>query len=258
MQRRYGRNIPAPLPVHRMLTRVSPTLPDVVDLRWFCGPVKDQQNEGSCTGHAGSSAMEWVFRRYLKKSPVLSPQYFYVQELIRDGSFPNDSGSDGVSLCETAIFKGCCEASVFPYVAGQIQKPTPEQDANASNFRLGAYHGLAGSRVLLSVLGDPVPWPVAVGFTVYDSFESPETAATGVMSIPATSESILGGHEVLAVGYDVGETPTLRPANCPKAVRMQNSWGKGWGLTGYFWMPLEIIDRADTDLKICHSGRPWV
>lgn len=257
MTRRYGRNVPAPLPVHRMLTRVSAILPPVVDLRPSCGPIKDQGQEGSCTGHTGSSAMEWIFRKYLNQQPVLSPQYFYAQELIHDGNFPNDSGSNGVSLCETAIFKGCCEASVYPYVAGQIARPSIEQDQNASKYRMGAYHGLSGSNALLSVLGDHVPWPVAIGFSVYESFESEETAKTGVMPLPSPSERLLGGHEVLAVGYDVGEAPTLRPADCQKAVLIQNSWSSNWGQAGYFWMPLEIIDRPDTDCKIVHSGHPW-
>jgi hypothetical protein len=35
-------------------------VPQEVDLREFGGPVKDQGEEGSCTGHAFSSAREWI------------------------------------------------------------------------------------------------------------------------------------------------------------------------------------------------------
>jgi C1A family cysteine protease len=122
---------------------------------------------------------------------------------------------------------------------------------------MGAYHGLTGSQVALSVLGDPVPWPVEIGFDVYDSFESDQTAETGVMPVPTSGESLLGGHEVLLVGYDVGPTPNLRPNGCLPSVLVQNSWGIGWALSGFFWMPLEILDKPDTDLKIVHSGSPW-
>lgn len=256
IKRSYGRNVPPALPKSRMLSRVTPNLPPAVDLRTSCGPIKDQGSEGSCTAHAGTSAAEWIYRRYLKGAPVFSPQYTYAQELIAQGNFPADEGSDGVTLCNTLIAKGCCPLEDYPYVAGSILAPTPAQEAAAAMYRMGAYHGLAGGAVALSVLGDPEPWPVEVGFTVYASFESNEVANTGVYQ-PGDGEEVLGGHEVLAVGYDVGDTPTLRPAGCPPAVLIQNSWGAGWGLDGFFWMALSVCDASDTDLKICHAGGPW-
>lgn len=256
--RRYGRKIPYPLPPHRMLTHISSALPPFVDLREWAGPIKNQGNEGSCTAHSGSSAMEWIFRRYYHSSPILSPQYLYAQELIRQGDFPNDNGSEGVTLCESMISKGCCEEFQYPYVEGQIARPTPEQEKAALNHRLGAYHGLNSSGVALSVLGDATPWPVEVGFTVYQSFESEDVGKTGVMPVPSPKEQTLGGHEVLALGYDIGKTATIRPTNCPPALLIQNSWGTSWGITGFFWMPLAVVDAHDTDLKIAHSGHPWV
>lgn len=256
--RKYGRNVPAPLPEHRMLSFVDTrSLPPVVDLRPWAGPVKDQGSEGSCTAHAGSSAMEWIFRRYLSKAPVFSPQFLYVEELLHQGSFPEDVGSDGTTLCETMIFKGCCEERLFPYVAGELVAPTPEQVANAAQYRLGAYHGIPNADVALTVLGDPVPWPVEIGFNVYESFESPQTAASGVMQVPRSGEQLLGGHEVLLLGYDIGIEPTLRPQSAPPSMLVLNSWGTGWGLSGYFWMPLAILNDSNTDLKIAHAGRPW-
>ena len=254
---RYNRNIPPPLPHHMMLTRITPALPPVIDLRASAGPVKDQGSEGSCTGHAFSSCMEWIFRRYLNQAPVLSPQFFYAEELIADGDFPNDNGSDGLTGCCVATGKGCCEAASYPYVAGQILRPTPDQETNARKYLMGAYHGIPGSKVALSVLGDPVPWPIEIGFTVYESFES-NWAIPGVMPVPNNGESVLGGHEVAGTGgYDIGDTPTLRPVGCPPAVLIQNSWGGDFGLQGFFWMPLVCLDASDTDIKIVHSGKPW-
>lgn len=256
VKRSYGRNIPSSLPKHRMLTRVSPELPAVVDTRQHCGPIKNQQSLGSCTGHAFSSAMEWIFRAYLGKQPILSPLYLYSKELIADGTFPNDNGSDGVTGSGITIADGCCEDALYPDASLKIVQPTPEQDTNAALYRMGAYHGLTSSQVALSVLGDQTPWPVEIGFTVYDSFESDEVASTGIYN-PANTENVLGGHEVLMVGFDVGDTPKLRPSNCPPAVLIQNSWGKDWGLGGFFWMVLSVLDDSETDLKIVHSGHPW-
>jgi len=254
---RYDRVVPPPMPWHRMLTKINRNIPESVDLRSTAGPIKDQGSEGSCTAHADTSGAEWQYRRYLNKAPVFSPQYTYAQELLVDGDFPNDNGSDGQTACEVAIFKGFCELSLYPYVAGQINRPTPEQEASAKKWALGAYHGVAGSQVALSVLGDPTPWPLLIGFTVYQSFESDEVAQSGVMPLPGPGEAVLGGHEVLALGYDIGETPTVRPKDCPPAFLIQNSWGSSWGCGGFFWMPVGILDSPDTDIKIVHAGKPW-
>jgi hypothetical protein len=74
--------------------RAAPrTVPPVVDLRAWAGPVKDQLNEGSCTGHAFSSAREWIARRHEKSSVILSPQSLYAEELVAEGTFPQDNGA---------------------------------------------------------------------------------------------------------------------------------------------------------------------
>jgi hypothetical protein len=240
-----------------MISRVLPDLPIVVDLSAHDGPVKNQRNLGSCTGHAFASSLEWIFRRYFNKQPILSPLYVYAKELIADGEFPNDAGSDGTTGCNVVIVNGACEDSLYPDASQTIQTPTAEMDANAAQYCMGAYHGLTGSQVALSVLGDPVPWPVQMGFTVYESFESDEVASTGVY-LPQPGESVVGGHEVKASKYDIGAIPTIRPANCPPAVCFQNSWDTDWGLDGYVWVPLSVLDAPDTDLKIVHSGHAWL
>lgn len=256
---RYDRNIPAPLPKHRMLEKAPVGLNPVVDLRSSCGPVKDQGSEGSCTAHAGSSNGEWTNRKYMTTwgTQQFSPQFTYENELIRMGVFPQDNGSDGTTLCESLIGDGLCPLGDDPYVAGQIVQPTPAQVTAAKQYTFGAYHGVTDSGTAWSVLADPTPWCIMIGFTVYQSFEA-TWEINGVMPLPATGEQVLGGHEVLIVGCDLGDTATLRPAGSPPSFLIQNSWGTGWALDGFFWMPRQILDAQDTDLKIAHTGHPWV
>lgn len=73
---------------------------------------------------------------------------------------------------------------------------------------------------------------VAFGFTVYESFESREVASSGIVPMPQHGEQILGGHEVLAVGYLKDE---------PNYALVMNSWGDGWGLKGFFLMPWQML-----------------
>ena len=61
-------------------------------------------------------------------------------------------------------------------------------------------------------------YPFVFGFTVYDSFESPEVAQTGVVPMPAPGEAGLGGHCVVAVGYD----------DSTRRFVIRNSWGPSW------------------------------
>jgi C1A family cysteine protease len=77
---------------------------------------------------------------------------------------------------------------------------------------------------------------IAFGFMVYESFESSGVARTGIVPMPKRGEQVLGGHEVLAVGFLKSE---------PDYVLVRNSWGsrktggRGWGIdgSGYFLMP---------------------
>lgn len=227
--------------------RAGRAVPESVDLREWGGPIKDQGEEGSCTGHAFSSAREWMARKYEKTLPVLSPQCLYVEELIADGSFPKDEGAMPRTACQVLSAKGCCETALYPYVAGKFTAPTVEQAENALKYKTGAYHRIGSVPDLLSCLADATPWPVLVGFVVYESFMTEQVAESGVMPIPADGEEEQGGHEVLCLGYDLSKRLAL----------VQNSWGDGWGERGYFWMPLEVMASADTDLWMVHTGAPW-
>jgi len=77
--------------------------------------------------------------------------------------------------------------------------------------------------------------PVIFGFCVYSSFEGDQVAQTGVMPMPAPNEQVLGGHCVVAVGYD----------DMKQMVTVRNSWGTGWGQSGYFEMPYAFIFDPD-------------
>jgi len=78
-------------------------------------------------------------------------------------------------------------------------------------------------------------FPIVFGMTVYDSFLGEAVAASGVVPMPAVTESCQGGHAVLAVGYD----------DAKDAVLVRNSWGADWGEDGYFWLPYAYITNPD-------------
>ena len=79
-------------------------------------------------------------------------------------------------------------------------------------------------------------YPFVFGFTVYESFESPAVAKSGRLDLPKPNEKSMGGHAIMAVGYD----------DATKRLLIRNSWGTDWGLAGYFTMPYDYA--ADRNL----------
>jgi C1A family cysteine protease len=79
---------------------------------------------------------------------------------------------------------------------------------------------------------------VAIGITVYSSFESPQVAETGIVPIPHFGEQVLGGHAVLAVGYDDDK----------QWIIFRNSWGESWGDKGYGYLPYKYVQKYASDM----------
>jgi C1A family cysteine protease len=70
---------------------------------------------------------------------------------------------------------------------------------------------------------------------VYESFESDQVASSGTANMPGPDETALGGHAVMAVGYDDAKSRFI----------VRNSWGAGWGMSGYFTIPYAYVSNAD-------------
>lgn len=225
-------------------------LPPSVDLESYCGPVFDQGQEGSCTANAGAGNLEYLFRRFKEDALIFSRAFLYYQERLLDGSLKEgDCGSTGRSSCKAMNQFGVCLDSAMPYVEGDFNTaPTADQLAAALEYPSGAYHQVNSVADVKSCLASG--YPVLIGFTVYDSFESEETASTGIMPIPdKATEQVLGGHEVLVIGYD----------NSRRALKVRNSWGASWGANGNFWMPYECAADPDVliDAWMQHLGKAW-
>lgn len=215
------------------------TLPPHMDLRPDCPDVYDQGQLGSCTGNAIAAAVQFG-RRKLKQTPDFVPSrlFIYYNERVMEGTVGTDSGAmirDGIkSVAKLGV---CPEVPDWPY---DITKFTRKPPAMAFKHAL-AHQAVSYSRLISSAsqlkgcLASG--YPFVFGFGVYESFETPEVAKTGVVPMPAPTERQLGGHAVMAVGYD---EPTQR-------FIVRNSWGPGWGMKGYFTMPYAYL--TDSNLS---------
>jgi len=87
--------------------------------------------------------------------------------------------------------------------------------------------------------------PSIFGFTVYSSIS--QASSTGKIPFPTPGEQIVGGHAIIAAGYD--DNMKIKNSNgggveITGAFLIRNSWGAGWGDGGYGWLPYEYVRRG--------------
>jgi C1A family cysteine protease len=229
------------LPDHRDLLYgavrpVPKTLPKHIDLRLTCSPVENQGNLGSCTGNALAGAVEYLECKNNVPFVDVSRLFIYYNERALISTVKWDSGAMLRDGMKTLKKQGVCSEKKWPYIISKfIVKPSPACYKEALNHQITSYRRILTLDEMRMCLAEGFPF--VFGFTVYESFESSEVARNGVVHLPQPSERALGGHAVLAVGYDDKE----------KRCIVRNSWGTGWGQKGYFTMPYDYV--ADRNLS---------
>jgi len=206
-------------------------LPASADLRKGCPGVYDQGQLGSCTANAIAAAIEFDRMRQRLRDFVPSRLFIYYNERAIEGTVSIDSGAmirDGI---KSVASQGVCPEPEWPYdIAKFARKPSAQCYKDARLDRAVSYQRLVQDlNQMKGCLASGFPF--VFGFTVYESFEGPSVAKTGHAPMPRVGERAIGGHAVMAVGYD--ETRQW--------FVVRNSWGTAWGLKGYFTLPYAYL-----------------
>jgi len=225
-------------------------------------PVEDQGRIGSCTAHAVIGLAEYLIKRGSGETTNLSRMFLY--KIARNlMGVHGDTGAFIRTTIKALAAFGTPPETQWPY-AGELLdcEPMAFQYSYAANFKAMRYARIDANSAptdqtlahLLRALA--AGFPVAFGFPVYSSIEE-VTADAPLIPMPlGDKDKLLGGHAVLAVGYD--RVLKVAGQNEPGALIIRNSWGESWGSGGYGFLPFGyVLEGLAVDIWTVFSSR-WL
>jgi C1A family cysteine protease len=214
-----------------------------VDLTKWCSPIEDQGKLGSCTANAGVGLLEYYERRAYGR--YLDGSRLFLYKVTRN--LLGKKGDTGAHLRTTmkaiALF-GVPPEKYWPYNISEFDnEPSTFCYAFAGNFKAIQYYRLdpVGNSTKESLdrikTNLAAGLPSMFGFSVFSSI--PKVGEnTGDIPFPDSNDSLIGGHAVVAVGYD--DKKKIRKSK--GALMIRNSWGTQWGENGYGWLPYDYVE----------------
>jgi C1A family cysteine protease len=235
-------------PIKQMLAKLGvdkktkDNIPDFVSLREWFSPIEDQGSLNSCTANAGVGLVEYFEKRAFQKHIDASRLFLY--KATRN--LMHETGDNGAFLRSTMgalVLFGVPPEEYWPYNPDDFEKePTAFCYAFAQNYQSITYYRLDPPGITKIDLLNQIKTnlagglPSMFGFTVYSSID--QSAETGKIPYPAKGDKIVGGHAIVAAGYD--DKMVIQNAD-PGALLIRNSWGTGWGDNGYGWLPYDYV-----------------
>lgn len=205
-----------------------PILPPLVDLRTVVPlPIDNQLQANSCTGNGTGSLFAFVDKKQGGANIKPSRLQIYYDARFLAGLHTVDQGAYIRDALKTLALRGAAPEELWPYDLTRINVAPPQSVYDEAWL----HQAIAYLRVqqteteLKACLADG--YPFVIGSMLYENFYS--IGADGMC--PAPSGRAVGGHAYLVVGY----------RDFDRRFICQNSWGSGWGASGFFYVPYDYL-----------------
>jgi hypothetical protein len=222
------------------------------------GMILDQGQEGACTGFGLACVVNYLlWTRHVQAggdAPALvSERMLY--ELARRYDEWRGENYEG-SSCRGALKgwhkHGVCARALWPYrdSAGRVRllRPADNWYVDAAGRPLGVYYRIDKRSVVDMQAAVQEIGAIYVSARAHDGWDNvqerpaPHSHADLPVIPPRSAKSRTGGHAFAIVGYnEIG-------------FIIQNSWGKGWGASGFAVLPYADWIRHATDAWACALG----
>jgi C1A family cysteine protease len=215
-----------------------------VDLSASCSAIEDQESIGSCTANAGVGLLEYYERRAFGKHVDASRLFLYkvTRNLL---GWSGDTGAYLRTTMGAMTLFGALPEAQYPYDIENFDlEPSAFAYAYAQNYQSLSYFRLDQPGLTADALLDRIKrfiqsgYPSMFGFSVYNYGN-----AQGEFAFPTPASTLLGGHAVVAIGYDDQRTIGGKKG----ALKIRNSWGTAWGENGYGWLPYAYVTSGLAD-----------
>jgi C1A family cysteine protease len=198
-----------------------------VDLREWCSPIEDQLHLGSCVAQSIVGAFELMINKSQPENfKDLSRLFVYYNARLLEGYTEEDTGvyvRDGIKALHQW---GVCTENLWPYLIDKFaETPGAESYIDAKTRIIDSYYKINSIEGIVESLNSG--HPVVTGVHVFGNFDTVGIDSDPILSMPNSTDSLLGGHAVAIVGYD----------NERQHFICRNSFGEQWGEYGYFYMP---------------------
>lgn len=222
--------------------------------------VENQGSLGSCTANAVIGMAELLILRYGGSSLDLSRMFLYKCSRRLLG-WTGDKGSFLRTTIKALRLFGCPPESEWPYRPELLDaEPDAFLFAYGKNFQAMKYARLdsnasSSADVLLAVKAAlDAGHPAVFGFTLYDSVS--KMGPDYVIPIPRRADNRVGGHAVMAVGYN--DHVKVPGQDGSGAIIIRNSWGERWGDSGYAYLPYwYVLQQLAVDFWTLY-GEEWL
>jgi C1A family cysteine protease len=181
-------------------------------------------------------------------------QYYATRKI--EGTTTEDSGATIRDTAKAAAQFGLADEKTWPYdVTKFAQNPPTSVWTTAASHTVTSYHSIADGDILTMKSVLATGYLVEFGFNVYSYFMGEQMATQAFLDVPKSSETVEGGHAVDLCGWDDNMANPFNKAS-KGAFLVRNSWGTGWGLSGYFWMSYDYAKttRLASDFWVVQSS----